>query len=80
MRRGAARRAPVALPLPAALSPSRPRGLVGAAAKERDADGRTAAEGRIPVPASGGAVLASTVAMVSITSVTLLRMSKMPLD
>jgi hypothetical protein len=54
------RRAPATLPVPAALSPSRPRGLEEAAAKERDADGRTEVEAQWPVPASGGAVLAST--------------------
>ena len=71
MPRGTAR-ALAALPLPTilALSPrptrgTRPRVPVEAAAKERNADGRTAVEGRRPVPASGGAVLAST-AMVSI--------------
>jgi len=68
MPRGTAR-ALAALPLPTVvvLSPpsTRPQVPVEAAAKERKADGRTAAEGRRPVPASGGAVLAST-AMVSI--------------
>lgn len=63
MRRGTAR-ALAALPLPAdhaVLSPSpcRPRGVVAAAAKERDAVGCSAQEGRRAVPARGGAVLAS---------------------
>jgi len=68
MRRGTAR-ALAALPLPAdavlSASPSRPRGVVEAAAKERDAVGRSAQEGRRVDPARGGAVLASA-AMVSI--------------
>jgi hypothetical protein len=68
MPRGTARLAPAALRLHA-LTPtaSRPLDLVAAAAKERDAVGRTAPEGRRPVPASGAAVLAST-PMASIAS------------
>lgn len=61
MRCGTAR-ALAALPLPAGAvlspSPSRPRGVVEAAAKERDAVGRSAQDGRRMVPARGGAVLA----------------------
>lgn len=70
MPRGTARPL-AALPLraDAVLDPSlsRPRGVVeaAAAAKERDADGRTAQEGQRVVPARGGAVLASA-ALVSI--------------
>ena len=68
LRRGTAR-ALAALPLPADAvlgpSPSRPRGVVEAAPKERDAVGRSAQEGRRLDPARGGAVLASA-AMVSI--------------
>ena len=56
-------RALAALPLPAdavlSPSPSRPRGVVEAAPKERDAVGRSAQEGRRVDPARGGAVLAS---------------------
>jgi hypothetical protein len=70
-RSGAVRRAAAAHSVPAALSPSRARGPVETAVKEMDADGRTAEEVWRLVPASGGAVLAST-AMVSITAVTLL--------
>nr|CAB3450872.1 unnamed protein product [Digitaria exilis] len=68
MPRGAARvLAALLLSTFAALRPrpTRRRVPVEAAEKERDADGRTEAEGRRPVPASGDAVLAST-AMVSI--------------
>jgi hypothetical protein len=68
MRRWTAR-ALAALPLPAdavlSPSPSRPRGVVEAAAKERDAVGRSAQEGRRVDPARGGTVLASA-ALVSI--------------
>jgi len=62
MRRVTAR-ALAALPLPAdavlSPSPSRPRGVVEAAPKERDAVGRSAQEGRRVDPERGGAVLAS---------------------
>ena len=68
MRRGTVRAlAALTLPGDAVLSPSpsRPRGVVEAASKERDAVGRSAQEGRRVDPARGGAVLASA-AMVSI--------------
>jgi hypothetical protein len=68
MPRGTAR-ALAALPLPTVVAlsprPTRPRAPVEATAKERKANGRTAAEGRRSVPASGGAVLTRT-AMVAI--------------
>ena len=71
MPRGTARRAPAALPLRAlrlSPTPSRPRDLVAASAKERDADGRAELEGRRPSPASGAAVLATAAIVVSILS------------
>lgn len=68
MRLGVARATLVALRFhPAVLSPTRPRFLEEAAAKESDADGRNFAELLWPAAAREGPVLASA-AMASISS------------
>jgi hypothetical protein len=70
MRLGVTRATLFALPLhPAVLSPTtRPRLLEEAAAKERDADGRSEAELRWPAAARGEGPVLASVAMASISS------------